>query len=78
LEWETGRGFAMAFPATDYSALRRQCLLWAEASDTQDSFEAFLVLAETWKRINELDESVRKRVALTASSALPANAGASL
>ncbi len=48
----------MAFTEADYNSLRKQCMLWAEAADTQDAFEAFLALAETWKRINEFDQSV--------------------
>jgi len=53
----------MALTETDYLALTKQCILWAEAADTQDTFEAFLALAEAWKRISAYDQSVPKRFA---------------
>jgi len=50
----------MALTTTDYSALTKKCILWAEAADTQDTSEAFLALAEAWKRISAFDQSVPK------------------
>ncbi len=53
----------MAATETDYASLRRMCIHWAEMADTQDAFEAFLALAETWKLICELEQPAPKRAA---------------
>jgi hypothetical protein len=41
--------------APNYSELARDCLLRAEMAETHDKFEAFLALAEIWKRIERLE-----------------------
>jgi hypothetical protein len=41
--------------AMNYSELAGNCLRWAETAETHDAFEAFLALAEIWRRIEDLE-----------------------
>ena len=42
--------------SVDYQRVISDCLRWAESADSPDAFDAFLALAETWKRIAELEQ----------------------
>jgi hypothetical protein len=41
--------------AMNYAELVKNCLVWAETAETSDGFEAFLALAEVWRRIADLE-----------------------
>jgi hypothetical protein len=47
--------------SVDYRHLISDCLRWAETADSPDAFEAFLALAETWKRIAEFEQDFRAK-----------------
>jgi hypothetical protein len=38
---------------TDYSMLIKKCMLWAEATNNREAFQAFVALAEIWRRISD-------------------------
>lgn len=40
--------------AMDYVEHVKQCMLWAETAELHEAFEAFLALAEVWRRIADL------------------------
>jgi hypothetical protein len=47
-------------PSSDYPKLISECMRWAETADSQDTFEAFVALAEIWRRIADHEQSGRK------------------
>ncbi len=45
----------------NYSELASKCLRWAETAENSDAFEAYLALAEIWKRIADLEHRAGAR-----------------
>lgn len=51
--------------AMNYAELVKNCLVWAETAETSDGFEAFLALAEVWRRIEDLEHRSPQRSGTT-------------
>jgi len=45
----------------NYSELVKNCLRWAETAETSDTFEAFVALAEIWRRIADIEHPATPR-----------------